>query len=110
MLQCRINVQARKRARMLRHAGDLIVEDMRDARGTVSSLQSEIGKPFATIHGVRLHAFRLKFGLKFLVTALQSVGVFALLFAAGIMVLNGRSEIGIVVAFIMIEGTLGRKL
>jgi ABC-type bacteriocin/lantibiotic exporter with double-glycine peptidase domain len=44
--------------------------------------------------------FKLKFGLKFLVSALQSVGVFALLFAGGIMVLNGRTQIGIVMAFI----------
>jgi ABC-type bacteriocin/lantibiotic exporter with double-glycine peptidase domain len=122
----------------LRHAGDLIVEDMQEARGSVSSLQSEIGESFATIRGVRLHVFRLKFGLKFLVSALQSLGVFALLFAGGIMVLNGRTEIGIVVAFIsgldrvldpwreliaflrststakvqfdLIEGTLGRRL
>jgi len=87
---------------------------------------------------VRLRLFKLKFGLKLLVGALQSVGVFALLFAGGIMVLCGRAEIGIVVAFIsgldrvldprreliafvrsisaakvqfdLIEGTLGRKL
>jgi ABC-type multidrug transport system fused ATPase/permease subunit len=138
LVQRRINVQVRERARTLRHAGDLIVEDMRDARGSVSSLQSEIGKSFATIHDVRVHVFRLKFGLKFLVGALQSLGVFALLFAGGIMVLNGKTEIGIVVAFIsgldrvldpwreliaflrststakvqfdLIEGTLGRTL
>ena len=87
---------------------------------------------------MRLRVFKLKFGLKFLVSALQSVGVFALLFVGGIMVLNGKTEIGIVVAFIsgldrvldpwreliafvrstsaakvqfdLIEGTLGRKL
>jgi ABC-type bacteriocin/lantibiotic exporter with double-glycine peptidase domain len=72
------------------------------------------------------------------VSGLQSVGVFALLFVGGIMVLNGKTEIGIVVAFIsgldrvidpwreliafvrstsaakvqfdLIEDTLGRKL
>jgi ABC-type bacteriocin/lantibiotic exporter with double-glycine peptidase domain len=45
-------------------------------------------------------SFNLKFGLKFLISALQSLAVFVLLFAGGIMVLNGKSEIGIVVAFI----------
>jgi ABC-type multidrug transport system fused ATPase/permease subunit len=138
LVQRRINVQVRERARTLRHAGDLIVEDMRDTGGSVSSLHSEIGKSFATIHNVRVRVFRLKFGVKFLVSALQSLGVFALLFAGGIMVLNGKTEIGIVVAFIsgldrvldpwreliaflrststarvqfdLIEGTLGRKL
>jgi ABC-type multidrug transport system fused ATPase/permease subunit len=137
LVQRRINVQVRERARTLRHAGDLIVEDMRDARESVSSLESEVGRAFKTIHDVRVRVFKLKFGLKFLVSALQSLGVFALLFAGGIMVLNGRTEIGIVVAFIsgldrvldpwreliaflrststakvqfdLIQGTLGRK-
>jgi ABC-type bacteriocin/lantibiotic exporter with double-glycine peptidase domain len=49
---------------------------------------------------VRLRVFKLKYGLKLLVGGLQSVGVFVLLFAGGIMVLNGKTEIGIVVAFI----------
>jgi hypothetical protein len=44
--------------------------------------------------------FKLKFGLKFLIGALQSMAVFILLFAGGIIVLNGKTEIGIVVAFI----------
>jgi ABC-type multidrug transport system fused ATPase/permease subunit len=138
LVQRRINVQVRERARTLRHAGDLIVENMRDSRGAVISFPGEIDKSFETIHDVRLHVFRLKFGLKFLVSALQSLSVFVLLFAGGILVLNGRTEIGIVVAFIsgldrvldpwreliaflrststakvqfdLIEGTLGRKL
>jgi ABC-type bacteriocin/lantibiotic exporter with double-glycine peptidase domain len=51
--------------------------------------------------------FKLKFGLKFLVSGLESAGVFLLLFVGGIMVLNGKTEIGIVVAFI---SGLGRVL
>jgi ABC-type bacteriocin/lantibiotic exporter with double-glycine peptidase domain len=47
-----------------------------------------------------LRAFKLKFGLKFLLGAMQSVGVLLLLFAGGIMVLKEKTEIGIVVAFI----------
>ena len=42
-----------------------------------------------TIYFARLHIFKLKFGLKFLISALQSMAVFALMFAGGIMVLNG---------------------
>jgi ABC-type bacteriocin/lantibiotic exporter with double-glycine peptidase domain len=124
--------------RTLRHAGDLTVEDMQGGRGSLASLKGEVSKAFETIYGVRLRVFKLKFGLKFLVGGLQSVGVFALLFAGGIMVLRGKTEIGIVVAFIsgldrvldpwreliafvrstssakvqfdLIEGTLGTKL
>jgi ABC-type multidrug transport system fused ATPase/permease subunit len=139
MIQRRINTLVRERVRTVRRAGDLVVDNMQGGGGSsASSLGSEIGKAFETIYGVRLHVFKLKFGLKVLVSGLQSVGVFALLFVGGIMVLNGKTEIGIVLAFIsgldrvldpwreliafvrstssakvqfdLIEGTLGRKL
>lgn len=100
MIQRRINVQVRERAHTLLHAGDLVIDDTKDSRGPGGSLASEIGKAFETIYRVRLRVFKLKFGLKFLISALQSIGVFALLFVGGIMVLHGKTEIGIVVAFI----------
>ena len=139
MIQRRINTLVRERVRTVRRAGDLVVDNMQGGGGSsASSLESEIGNAFETIYLARLHVFKLKFGLKFLVSALQSLAVFVLLFAGGIMVLNGKTEIGIVVAFIsgldrvldpwremiafvrstsaakvqfdLIEGTLGRKL
>jgi len=101
MIQRRINTLVRERVRTVRRAGDLVVDNMQGGGGSAaSSLGSEIGKAFETIYGVRLRVFKLKFGLKVLVSGLQSVGVFALLFVGGIMVLNGKTEIGIVVAFI----------
>jgi ABC-type bacteriocin/lantibiotic exporter with double-glycine peptidase domain len=138
IIQRRINAQIRERARTLRHADDLIVQDMRGDRESATSLKGQVGEAFETIYGLRLRVFKLKFGLKFLVGGLQAVGVVVLLFAGGIMVLDGKTEIGIVVAFIsgldrvldpwreliafvrstsaakvqfdLIEGTLGRKL
>ena len=138
LIQRRINVQVRERVRTLRHAGDLVVDNTQRSRASASGLSSEVRKAFETIYGVRLRVFKLKFGLKFLVSGLQSVGVFTLLFAGGMLVLNGKTEIGIVVAFIsgldrvldpwreliafvrstsaakvqfdLIEGTLGTKL
>ena len=138
MIQRRINTLVRERVRTVRRAGDLVVDNMQGVGASAGSLGSEIGKAFEVIYGVRLHVFKLKFGLKVLVSGLQSVGVFALLFIGGIMVLNGKTEIGIVVAFIsgldrvldpwreliafvrstssakvqfdLIEGTLGKKL
>jgi hypothetical protein len=101
MIQRRINTLVRERVRTVRRAGDLVVDNMQGGgRSSASSRASEIGKAFEAIYGVRLRVFKLKFGLKFLVSGLQSVGVFALLFVCGIMVLNGKTEIGIVVAFI----------
>jgi ABC-type bacteriocin/lantibiotic exporter with double-glycine peptidase domain len=64
------------------------------------AVTSEISKAFETIYLARLHIFKLKFALKFLISALQSMAIFVLLFADGIMVLKGMTEIGIVVAFI----------
>lgn len=138
MIQRRLNVFVRERVRTLRRAGDLTVDDLRTGHGSGNSTRGEVGKAFEAIYRVRLHVFKLKFGLKFLVGALESTGVFALLFAGGLMVLDGKTEIGIVVAFIsglgrildpwreliafvrststakvqfdLIEGTLGRKL
>jgi ABC-type bacteriocin/lantibiotic exporter with double-glycine peptidase domain len=135
MIQRRINVHVRERSHTLVRAGDLMVDP---ALGDGSSIGSEISKAFETIYLARRAVFKLKFGLKFLISALQSTAVFVLLFAGGIMVLNGKTEIGIVVAFIsgldrvlepwremiaflrstsaakvqfdLIESTLGRKL
>jgi ABC-type multidrug transport system fused ATPase/permease subunit len=136
--QRRINVHVRERAHALLRAGDMIIDAARGRASSPGSPASGITAAFETIYLARRRVFRLKFGLKFLVSALQSVAVFVLLFAGGIMVLNGKTEIGIVVAFIsgldrvldpwremiafvrstsaakvqfdLIEGTLGQKL
>jgi ABC-type bacteriocin/lantibiotic exporter with double-glycine peptidase domain len=137
--QRRINAHVKERVGTLRHAGDLMVDALQGAGAAHAAAGgTEIGKAFAAIYRVRLRVFRIKFGVKFLVGALQSIGVFALLLVGGIMVLKGRTEIGIVVAFIsgldrvldpwreliafirstsaakvqfdMMEDTLGRKL
>jgi ABC-type multidrug transport system fused ATPase/permease subunit len=100
MIQRRINVLVTERVRTLRHAGDLIVKNMQPNGGSAGSLKREVGDAFEMIYGVRLRLFGLKFGLKLLVSAMQSVGAFALLLAGGFMVLKGKTEIGIVIAFI----------
>src|SRR6516165_6622878 len=79
LIQRRINAQTRERVQTLRHAGDLVVNSIRGSGEDGSSLKSQIAKAFETIYGVRLRVFKLKFGMKFLVSALPSVGVFALL-------------------------------
>jgi len=138
MIQRRLNVYVRERSHTLMRAGDLMVDPALGRGSSAGSLGSEIAKAFETIYFARLHVFKLKFGLKLLISALQSMAIFVLLFAGGIMVLNGKTEIGIVVAFIsgldrvldpwrelmafvrstsaariqfdLIVGTLGRKL
>jgi len=97
VIQRRINVHVRERSHTLVRAGDLMVEPDLGHGLSAGSLGSEIGKAFETIYLARLAVFKLKFGLKFLISALQSTAVFVLLFAGGIMVLDGKTEIGIVV-------------
>jgi ABC-type multidrug transport system fused ATPase/permease subunit len=100
MNQRRLNVYVRERAHALVRAGDLMVDPALQRGTSAGSLSSEISKAFETIYFARLHTFKLKFGLKFIISALQSMAVFILLFVGGMMVLNGETEIGIVVAFI----------
>jgi ABC-type multidrug transport system fused ATPase/permease subunit len=99
-IQRRLNVYVKERAHTLARAGDMMVDPMLASGSAVGSLTGEISNAFETIYFARLHVFKLKFGLKFLISALQSMAVFVLLFAGGIMVLKGMTEIGIVVAFI----------
>ena len=138
LIQRRINVHVKERSHTLARAGDLMVDPALSHGSSAGPLGSEISKAFETIYLARVAVFKLKFGLKFLISALQSTAVFVLLFVGGIMVLNGKTEIGIVVAFIsgldrvlepwremiaflrstatarvqfdLIEGTLGRRL
>jgi ABC-type multidrug transport system fused ATPase/permease subunit len=100
MTQRHLNVYVRERAHALARAGDLMVDPALRRGPSGGSLGSEISKAFETIYQARLHVFKLKFAVKFLISALQSTAVFVLLFVGGIMVLNGKTEIGIVVAFI----------
>ena len=100
MIQRRINVHVRERSHTLVHAGDLMVEPALRQVSSAGSLGIQISKAFETIYLARLTVFKLHYGLKFLISALQSTAAFVLLFAGGIMVFNGKTEIGIVVAFI----------
>ena len=83
MIQRRINVHVRERSHTLVHAGDLMVEPALRQASSAGSLGIQISKAFETIYLARLTVFKLKFGLKFLISALQSTAVFVLLFAAG---------------------------
>ena len=77
IIQRRINSLVRERVVTVRRAGDLVVANMQGGGGSsASSLGSEIGKAFEAIYRVRLRVFKLKFGLKVLVSGLQSGGVF----------------------------------
>ena len=68
----------------------------------IGALFRKSGRAFETIYDARLRVFQLKFGLKFLVGGFQSLGVFTRLLIGSIMVLHGKTEIGIIVPFIIV--------
>jgi hypothetical protein len=70
MSQRRLNIYVKERSHTLVRAGDLMVEP---ALCTGSSVGSELRKAFETIYLARPHVFKLKFGVKFLISSLQSL-------------------------------------
>lgn len=98
LLQQKINERNRKRTEGLRSLSDRIVDDAesRASRRDQEAYASLIDR----IRGLRLAAFRLKFTMKFLVNLLQHLGTVGVLFVGGWLVLEGRTEVGTVVAFL----------
>jgi hypothetical protein len=76
MIQRRLNVYVRERAHTLVRAGDLMVDPALRRGTSAGSLGGEVSKAFETIYLARLHTFKLKFGLKFVNSALQSIAIF----------------------------------
>jgi ABC-type multidrug transport system fused ATPase/permease subunit len=74
MSQRRLNVYVRRRAHALVRAGDLMVDPALQRGTAAGSISSEISKAFETIYLARLHTFKLKFGLKFLISARRDYG------------------------------------
>ena len=68
MIQRRLNVYVRERSHTLVRAGDLMVDPALQG----GSSGSELSKAFETIYLARQHVFKLKFGLKFLISALHN--------------------------------------
>ena len=81
-----------RRARVPFQVPGLMVEPTLGHGSSADSFGSEISTAFKTIYLARLAVFKLKFGLKFLISTLQSTAVFVLLFVGGIMVLNGKNR------------------
>jgi len=96
MVQKKINQLTTERVKTLRQANDMVVESLRE--GEDGTLQV---KPFfARVMDLQIGVYRLKFGSRALINGANSLAVATILFAGGWMVLEGKTEIGIVVAFL----------
>jgi ABC-type bacteriocin/lantibiotic exporter with double-glycine peptidase domain len=91
-LQARINARVKERVLTLRRASDRISEA--DLRAIHQAINADFHEVFET----RRKIFMLKLSSKLALQAISAAGVFGILLVGGLLVLDGRSDIGTVVA------------
>ena len=91
-IQSRINQRVRKRVQALRDASDRISES------DLARVEDEVLGDFCDVFETRRRIFLLKLSSKFALGAISGAGVVGILFLGGWLVLNGRSDVGTVVA------------
>jgi ABC-type bacteriocin/lantibiotic exporter with double-glycine peptidase domain len=91
-LQARINRRVRERVQALRDASGRI------AAGGLGEVQPAVLADFRTIYETRRRIFALKLSSKFVLGAISALGKVGILFLGGWLVLDGRSDVGTVVA------------
>lgn len=90
--QSRINRRVRERVQSLRDASDRIsVSDL-------ARVEDGVVADFRAVYETRRHIFALKLSSKFALGAISAVGKVGILFLRGWLVLEGRSDVGTVVA------------
>lgn len=96
-VQKKINRLVTERVRTLRQANDLVVGSLHDDGAAAAGAVKPV---FARVMDLQLGNYRLKFGSRAIINGINSAAVAVILLAGGWMVLDGRTEIGIVVAFL----------
>lgn len=99
-MQAAINARAKERIETMREVGDVIVES-NDSEVREAKTQ---GKEFAGlidhVFDQRISIFRIKFALKFLINLLNHLAAIGVLFIGGWLVIDGKTEVGTIVAFL----------
>lgn len=91
-LQRRINARVKERVRRLRDVADRI------SAGDLAAVDEAILEDFRVVYEIRRRLFVLKLSSKFLLSAIGALGKVGILFLGGWLVLEGRSDVGTVVA------------
>jgi ABC-type bacteriocin/lantibiotic exporter with double-glycine peptidase domain len=91
-VQRRINHRVKERAQALRDASDRISES------DLARLEDEVMADFRRIFETRRRIFALKLSSKLALSAISAVGAVGILLLGGLLVLDGRSDVGTVVA------------
>ncbi|MBL4767082.1 MAG: ABC transporter ATP-binding protein [Rhodobacteraceae bacterium] len=92
LTQAPVNRLVAERVRVLRHSTNLITATQAD------DLVGEVLENFDTIYEVRRRIFVWKLSTKFLLSSINGVGTVAVLLLGGFMVIQGRTDVGTVVA------------
>jgi ABC-type bacteriocin/lantibiotic exporter with double-glycine peptidase domain len=91
-IQRRINQRVRERVQALRDASDRISES------ALAHVEEEVVADFRRAFDTRRLLFLLKLSSKFALSAISVAGAVGILFLGGWLVLNGRTDVGTVVA------------
>ena len=97
VLQAAINRRTAERIRTLRSISVDIVGNGEDGRGIDDEpYEARTG----AVYDLNMQIYRRKFFMTFLMNLLHHLGVVGILFVGGWMLLNGRTDVGTIVAFI----------
>lgn len=97
LIQLRINRLLERRLAVLREVGDAVAAaEGRDLEAYEAELQPELDRAF----GLRIRLLLLKFAGKGLINLSNNLAPVAILLVGGLMVLEGSSSVGTVVAFV----------
>jgi ABC-type bacteriocin/lantibiotic exporter with double-glycine peptidase domain len=91
-LQARINARVRERVAALRRASDHISE------ADLQAVEAAVNADFEEVYATRKKIFVLKLSSKLALQLISAMGVFGILLLGGLLVLDGRSDVGTVVA------------
>ncbi|GGH22514.1 ABC transporter transmembrane region [Cribrihabitans marinus] len=87
-----VNVFVSERVKILRQSNDCLTE------ARVAEVEDEVRAHFDEIYETRRRMFLCKLSAKFMLSAINGIGTVAVLMLGGWLVLNGRTDVGTVVA------------
>ena len=99
-MQAAINARVKDRIEILRETGDLIVEAPNKNKRYDEPDRRKYSRFINRIFDLRISIFRIKFAMKFLINFLNHLATIGTLFIGGWLVLEGKTEVGTIVAFL----------
>lgn len=96
LLQNAINRRTKKRIETLRAIGGRIVDEPEETKGAAKSYKGQV----ARVLRLNMEIYRRKFGMNFFMNFLHHLGTVGILFVGAWMFIDGKTEMGTVVAFI----------